>query len=114
MKRTEIISTVSRWREIRPAFQSLTVGFIPTMGALHEGHLELVKKSKLENDVTVVSIFVNPTQFDDPKDLEKYPRPLDEDLAKLTSADVDYLFNPSYEELYPDDFRYLVDEKELS
>lgn len=78
-----------------------TIGFVATMGALHVGHVSLVKRSANENDVTVVSIFVNPTQFNDPNDLKKYPRTLDADCDLLTPEGVDYVFAPSVEEMYP-------------
>ena len=77
------------------------VGFAPTMGALHEGHLELVRMAKRDGCLTVASIFVNPTQFNDPKDLEKYPRLPEKDTALLISADCDALFMPAVEEVYP-------------
>ncbi|MBB1193254.1 pantoate--beta-alanine ligase [Flavobacterium sp. SOK18b] len=78
-----------------------TIGFVPTMGALHEGHLALMKKSLKENDATVVSIFVNPTQFNNPEDLEKYPRTLDEDVNKLTTLDDSIiLYAPTVEDIY--------------
>lgn len=78
-----------------------TIGFIPTMGALHKGHLELIARSKNENDITVVSIFINPIQFNNPEDLEKYPRTTDRDLELLESYDVDYAFLPEEKDLYP-------------
>lgn len=78
-----------------------TIGFVPTMGALHEGHITLIKQSKAANDITVCSIFVNPTQFNDPKDLEKYPRTLDADTRLLTNAGCEILFYPSVHEIYP-------------
>ena len=78
-----------------------TVGFVPTMGALHEGHLSLVLAAKKECDLAVASIFVNPTQFNDPKDLEKYPRMPEEDIALLLGAGCDALFMPPVEEVYP-------------
>lgn len=79
-----------------------TIGFIPTMGALHTGHISLVEKSISENDLTVVSIFVNPIQFNNPADLEKYPRDLKSDQEMLEAAGVDILFIPSVEEMYPE------------
>ena len=78
------------------------VGFVPTMGALHAGHLTLVQRAKSVTDVVICSIFVNPTQFNDPKDLEKYPRPIEADQALLKSVDCDVLFLPEVAVMYPD------------
>ncbi|MCK9411634.1 MAG: pantoate--beta-alanine ligase [Prolixibacteraceae bacterium] len=80
----------------------LTIGFVPTMGALHLGHLSLVERAGRENDRVVVSIFVNPTQFNDPHDLRIYPRTLDADMALLSGCRCDYVFAPSVEEIYPE------------
>ena len=79
-----------------------SVGFIPTMGALHKGHLSLINRAKKENDIIVVSIFVNPTQFDKEQDLLKYPRTLEKDLSLLESVDCDFVFIPSVQEMYDD------------
>ncbi len=84
------------------------IGFVPTMGYLHEGHLSLVRKSKRECDLTVVSIFVNPTQFGPKEDLSRYPRNLKRDSAMLRKAKVDFLFFPSAGDIYPKGFRDFV------
>lgn len=78
-----------------------SIAFVPTLGALHQGHLTLMKHGREISDLVVASIFVNPTQFNDPKDLEKYPRPLLQDIHKLSAAEVDVLFLPVNEEVYP-------------
>lgn len=79
-----------------------TIGFVPTMGALHEGHLIIIKRAVQENDFVVVSIFVNPIQFNNPEDLEKYPRNLNEDIQKLEDTGCKLVFAPSVEEIYPE------------
>lgn len=88
--------------------ENKTIGFVPTMGALHEGHLKLVEEARQMCDVVIVSIFVNPAQFNDKKDLEKYPRDLTTDAALLTEYQVDYIFTPDEEEIYPDGFSTYV------
>jgi pantoate--beta-alanine ligase len=80
--------------------QNKTIGFIPTMGALHQGHLSLIEKAQQKNDLVVVSIFVNPTQFDKEEDLQKYPKTIQNDLKLLESVSCDVLFNPSVQEMY--------------
>ncbi len=81
--------------------EAKTVGFVPTMGALHKGHVSLIERAIQENDISVSSIFVNPLQFNNKKDLEKYPRTLNTDLDKLKMAGCDVVFVPSVEEMYP-------------
>jgi len=91
-----------------------SLGFIPTMGALHLGHISLVEKSLQENTHTLVSIFVNPTQFDQAHDLKNYPIRLEEDLQKLNLIHVNAVFIPQFEDLYPDNYSYSVHENKLS
>ncbi len=88
--------------------ENKTIGFVPTMGALHEGHLRLVEEARQMCDIVIVSIFVNPTQFNDPKDLDKYPRDLTSDAAVLTEYQVDYVFAPETEEIYGKNFSTYV------
>lgn len=100
----EILRTVEQLRSAvaRANAEGLSIGLVPTMGALHKGHLSLVEKARDENDVVVVSVFVNPTQFNNPDDLRTYPRTEEADCALLRAAGVDYAFIPSVEEIYPE------------
>lgn len=111
-----VVTSISEMSCIKKSLDNdeLSLGFVPTMGALHEGHLSLIKESLKVCDKTVVSIFVNPTQFNDQNDLEKYPRPLKNDQELLAQSGVDYLFLPTYEEMYKDDYRYKVCEVDFS
>jgi pantoate--beta-alanine ligase len=101
-----MIEVFSKASDLRKKLKELksarsSVGFVPTMGALHEGHLTLAKKAKKNNDIVVVSIFVNPTQFNDKKDLDNYPRHLDNDVALLESIGVDFVYAPEINDVYP-------------
>jgi pantoate--beta-alanine ligase len=108
-----VIDDLQRWRELRGALTG-SIGFVPTMGALHDGHASLVRRARAENDVVAVSIYVNPTQFDQAADLAAYPTPLDADLARLIELGADYVLLPSYGQMYADGYRFRVEETELS
>lgn len=110
---TNIVTKIADWRAHRTRIQG-EIGFVPTMGNLHRGHLALIEKAKIENSVTVVSIFVNPTQFDKESDFEFYPRTIEEDLKKCQSLNVDYVFLPQYQALYPEGYEIKVEETNLS
>ncbi len=101
--------TVAEWNERRRTLEGRTVGFVPTMGALHHGHASLVERCRRENEIVVVSIFVNPSQFNDPKDLERYPITLDDDLALLRGLGADEVFVPNAREMYPDGYRLRIE-----
>ena len=100
----QIVNSISQLKRILAGYrdQNRTIGFVPTMGALHSGHVSLVMLSNRDNDLTVVSIFVNPTQFNDKNDLKNYPRTLETDLALLDQNEVDVVFTPSESEMYPE------------
>jgi len=99
----KLVSTIQELQtEIQHLANGKTVGFVPTMGALHAGHISLVKQAVLENPVVVVSIFVNPTQFNDPADLERYPRTLENDMKLLEPTGCSIVFAPNAKEVYPE------------
>ena len=110
-----VFHSVADWRQARAGrdYAGRSIGFVPTMGALHAGHRALLERARAENDRVVLSIFVNPTQFNDPADLARYPRTLAADMA-LAEGLVDDVLAPPAAELYPDDYRYRVTEGELS
>lgn len=95
-------TTVAELRAALEAHRHEKIGFVPTMGALHEGHISLVERARKECDVVVASVFVNPTQFNDKNDLKNYPRTPEADAAMLAEAGVDYVLFPSVEEIYPE------------
>ncbi len=111
MKVVEGIAELIAERRARGAGDT---GFVPTMGALHEAHLALVRRAKAENARAWASIFVNPSQFNDPGDLARYPRTVEQDLELLRGAGCDLVFLPRAEEIYGDGYRYRVTESELS
>ena len=111
INRRQRMSSVAR--KIRRE-QDKTIGLVPTMGALHEGHLSLVREARRMCDIVVVSVFVNPTQFGPSEDFEKYPRDLTNDTALLTYYNVDYIFAPPVEEIYPKGFATYVTVEGLS
>lgn len=98
----QVFETINALQKELSQLNSKSIGLVPTMGALHRGHLSLMNQSLKDNDITVVSVFVNPTQFNDKNDLEKYPRTLDKDTQLVNSLGVDYVFAPTVEEMYPE------------
>ena len=98
-----VVETIKGLKQELEKYSSKNIGFVPTMGALHNGHISLVKRSVEENDVTVVSVFVNPTQFNDKADLERYPRTEEADKKLLEAAGCDIVFMPQVEEMYPEE-----------
>ncbi len=116
MKHVQTFTATAAWSEYCRAVRQAgdSIGFVPTMGALHHGHAELIRRSKRENAYTVISIFVNPTQFNDAEDLKNYPRTYDDDLQLADELGIDAVFFPSDDVMYPDAYAYRVDEVVLS
>jgi pantoate--beta-alanine ligase len=110
-----VCTRLDAWRGIRASadWSGRSIGFVPTMGALHAGHEALLARARSENERVVLSVFVNPTQFNDPNDLAKYPRTLEADTA-LAAPYVDAILAPAADELYPDRYHFRVTETELS
>lgn len=111
----QVLHQLDAWHAIRRDIDPrLSLGFVPTMGNLHQGHASLMAASKQANDVTIVSLFINPTQFNRPDDFTHYPRTLEDDLALLEEQGVDYCLLPTEQDVYADAYRYRIDEIRLS
>lgn len=110
---TQLIKSLDEWRKLRVTLPNI-IGFLPTMGNLHQGHLNLLQRSREENMISVLSIFVNPTQFNNANDYVHYPKTLAQDRVVAEQAKVDYVLLPAYREIYPDDYAYQVSEHEVS
>ena len=111
-----VMTDIKTWIEKRRLLkrQGKRIGFVPTMGALHAGHTALLDRCRRENEVSVLSIYVNPTQFDNANDLAKYPATLDHDREIAHKSGVDYILLPTYEEIYGDGYRYKITENQFS
>jgi len=108
-----IIKSVSEMIKVSRSIKT-SIGFVPTMGYLHEGHLSLVKKAKQETETVVVSIYVNPSQFAPNEDLDKYPRSFERDIQLLAELDVDYVFFPDNQEMYPEGYKTWITVEKIS
>lgn len=103
----EIVQSLPQWKSLRPGLEG-TLGLVPTMGALHEGHLSLIRRARAETEITVLWIFVNPKQFGDDADFSSYPQVMEEDLRLAGQCGVDYVLAPGADEVYPQDFQTYV------
>lgn len=110
----EIFNNIQSARKHFRTLDGVSVGFIPTMGALHAGHLSLVRRAAAENDIVAASIFINPAQFNDANDFENYPRKFDTDISLLEAFEVDVLLTPEVEDMFPDKYNYQVSENKES
>ncbi len=111
----QVFQTINEWSLYRSTINhSNTIGFVPTMGAIHKGHLSLVKKSLKQNNITIVSIFVNPTQFNNEDDLKEYPIDYKNDQRLLKNIGVDVILLPNTEEIYADEYKFMISENSLS
>ena len=111
----QIFQSVVDFQGFRKTFEpQKKVGFVPTMGALHQGHASLLNKSVAENDFTVLSIFVNPTQFNNSTDFELYPKTWEADLALASQCGADVILLPTYDQIYPDQYRFKITENDFS
>jgi pantoate--beta-alanine ligase len=110
----KIFRSITQWQTYRSSLQESPLGFVPTMGALHQGHLSLIQASRSHNDLTIVSIFINPKQFDESVDFEAYPVDHRQDLEQLENAGVDAVLLPDATQIYTDDYRFKVTENDFS
>jgi pantoate--beta-alanine ligase len=110
----KVWDTIPPWMEHRRGLDGRTIGFVPTMGALHRGHAALIEQCRRENDIAIVSIFINPTQFNDPSDLARYPKTFESDLSILQSMNVDHVLAPRVDDLYPNGYRFRIEEHDLT
>ena len=109
-----VFTSIAEWQSQRNKLETASLGFVPTMGALHRGHLSLVEASKKQNAMTVVSVFINPGQFDDDADFEAYPADHEKDMELLEKAGVDFVILPDPAQIYSDDYRFKVTETDFS
>jgi pantoate--beta-alanine ligase len=113
MNNIKIFESISEFQKYRNNLSG-TVGFVPTMGALHEGHATLLRRAAVENENSILSIYVNPTQFNNSADLEKYPKTLDADLKLASDCGITAVLLPSFSEIYSDNYRFKLSENEFS
>ncbi len=110
----QVWRTVPDWRARRAVLTGRTIGVVPTMGALHKGHASLVERCRRENDIAVVTIFLNPAQFNDPNDLQRYPSTFEDDLRLLDRLSVDDVFAPDTAAMYPNGYRFRIEADQLT
>ena len=113
MNNIKVFESISEFKKFRKNLSG-TVGFVPTMGALHEGHATLMRRCASENENSILSIYVNPTQFNNPTDLEKYPKTFDADLKLATESGMTAVLSPSFLDIYSDNYRFKLSESEFS
>jgi pantoate--beta-alanine ligase len=110
----QVIDSVHKWKLIRASLKDKTIGFVATMGCLHTGHKKLITESLSNNNITVVSLFINPHQFNNSSDLSSYPITIDEDLNLLRELKVDYVLTPTQKMLYPDNYKFKIVENNIA
>lgn len=107
----QVITSLKEWQQLRSQMHSAQIGLVTTMGCLHQGHASLMKKSRQENDISILTIFINPSQFNDPKDYQSYPKTMAEDLQLAEQCQIDYVLVPNETEIYPEGnlIRFITD-----